>query len=278
MILHVEQKSNKSVSVRLCLFLHKVCSSVLGSNFGTADPCIWNYIEAQYSWGRQTLETFADYAHLEGKYVLDGGCGPGGRTMYYASNGAKEVLGIDIYKPDLDCASEAAKKRGLDNVSFKQASLSEIPLEDETVDLMFMNDVIEHIGTDILDEVLSECKRVLKPGGRLCVEFPPWTGAFAGHLMSYIKLPWVHLLFSEETIKQTLYQIDGEGRVSHEHCLKEYKSLNRLDSKGFKHRIEMLNFKIVNYNERAIRNLKFLKRLPFLGKNMISRVEVVLTR
>lgn len=102
----------------------------------------------------------ARFQHLEGKKVLDIGCGYGFYTDYFRSIGAS-VVGID----GSDKMIEIAKKR-YPECAFSVADITkELPFENTMFDIVFCNQVLMDI-VDI-EIVFSECKRILKPGGIL---------------------------------------------------------------------------------------------------------------
>ncbi|MFQ5716696.1 MAG: methyltransferase domain-containing protein [Nitrospinales bacterium] len=113
-------------------------------------------------------------AHIqEGEVVVDLGSG-GGIDCFIAAKYAGEtgrVIGIDMTEDMLAIASKNAGKvaqnLGYHNIAFKQGFLEEIPLEDESVDLVTSNCVI-NLSTS-KDEVFKEIRRVLKPGGRFVI-------------------------------------------------------------------------------------------------------------
>ena len=95
----------------------------------------------------------------------------------------------------LDLARENQKKAGIENVEFLKGAIENIPLPDNSVDVIISNCVINLSGDK--DRVLSEAFRVLKPGGRFAVsdvvvrgEVPAdvrksmelWVGCIAGAL------------------------------------------------------------------------------------------------
>ncbi len=97
--------------------------------------------------------------------VLDVGCGAGNMIHHLSRYG--QVVGLDIFpKPLLIC-----RGRGY------QAQLGDaahLPYADSSFDLVAVLDVIEHCDDDLL--ALSECQRVLRPGGLLVLTVPafPW--------------------------------------------------------------------------------------------------------
>lgn len=96
------------------------------------------------------------------KIVLDAGCGTG-KFLNILEENSKKYIGIDISNKQLEKAKEKSKKN---NSSFICSNLTNIDIEDNTVDLVISSWVL---GTVIdLDErarCLNELKRVLKPNG-----------------------------------------------------------------------------------------------------------------
>ena len=93
---------------------------------------------------------------------LDAGCGGGRYTLALRSMGIKRMQGIDISPDSITLAS---KMNGFEEneVSFKQASVLDLPFDDESYDLVFSNGVLHH--TTSTSKGLSELYRVLQPGG-----------------------------------------------------------------------------------------------------------------
>ncbi|MBN2093080.1 class I SAM-dependent methyltransferase, partial [candidate division KSB1 bacterium] len=183
-------------SEHACILLNKFFPKV--QTDGRTSP--ESYSEAQYNWAKDGLIYFGDYLELKDKEILDAGCGYGGKTIYYAEQGGKHVIGVDLDEKHINYALEYAAKKNFPNVEFKVANLANLPFESDKFDVILLNDVVEHIKRPILIDVLKECKRVLKKGGRIFIEFPPWTSAFAAHLYDYIDIPWCQFLFSTETL------------------------------------------------------------------------------
>ncbi len=105
--------------------------------------------------------------------VVDLGSGSGVECFIAAEKVGEtgRVIGVDMTDDMLALArssiSQVKAKLGYDNVEFKKGFLEDIPLEDETADLILSNCVI-NLSPD-KRKTFQEIMRVLKPGGRLVV-------------------------------------------------------------------------------------------------------------
>lgn len=132
-----------------------------------------------------------------GEIVLDLGSGGGIDVLLAARRVGPtgKAYGLDMTDEMLALAEENKRKSGLTNVEFLKGEIENIPLPDNSVDVIISNCVI-NLSAD-KDRVLAEAWRVLKPGGRLAVsdivtrgEIPPeirrsielWVGCVAGAL------------------------------------------------------------------------------------------------
>lgn len=133
----------------------------------------------------------------EGETVLDLGSG-GGIDVFLAANKVGptgKVIGIDMTEEMVTKAKATASKHGYKNVEFRLGEIENLPVEDETVDVIISNCVI-NLAPDKL-KVFQEAYRVLKSNGRLMVSdlvtqgelpedvrnsFDAWAGCIAGAL------------------------------------------------------------------------------------------------
>jgi len=139
-----------------------------------------------------------------GETVLDLGSGGGIDVLLSAKRVGPtgKAYGLDMTDEMLALAEENKSKSGLTNVEFLKGEIENIPLPDNSVDVIISNCVINLSGDK--DKVFREALRVLKPGGRFAVsdvvvrgEVPPevrksmelWVGCIAGALeeTDYIK-------------------------------------------------------------------------------------------
>lgn len=99
-----------------------------------------------------------------GDKILENGCGRGDFINAF------KRLGLQCYATDISLnASEM-----LEDILFEKVNLENdrLPYEDDCFDIIFTKSVIEHIYKP--DNFISECYRVLKPGGRIIIMTPDW--------------------------------------------------------------------------------------------------------
>jgi SAM-dependent methyltransferase len=103
---------------------------------------------------------------VAGKRVLDAACGEGyGSHLLSAS--AAEVIGVDL---SMEAVEHARVKYSDSNLSFRQADVTRLPLEDDSVDVVVSFETLEHLAEQ--DEMLAEFRRVLRSDGVLLISSP----------------------------------------------------------------------------------------------------------
>jgi ubiquinone/menaquinone biosynthesis C-methylase UbiE len=140
----------------------------------------------------------ADYLKsysFKGK-VLDLGCGTG----YFSSWIAKTfpdstVIGMDL---NSDVIHSNTEKNLINNLSFAQGDVNQLPFEDDTFDFIHCRFLFLHIST--VDQALSEIKRVLKKGGKFIAHEGCNQSVFTGKpkpAFSFILDAWIQHMMDQ---------------------------------------------------------------------------------
>jgi arsenite methyltransferase len=157
------------------------------------DPALKPAVDASLGCGVPTA--VADLH--DGEIVLDLGSGGGADVLISARRVGPSgtAIGLDMTDEMLSLARANAAEAGIENVEWIKGYLEEIPLPDESVDVVLSNCVI-NLAAD-KRTVLAEAARVLRPGGRFAVsdviadeemdeetrrDMEQWTGCVAGAL------------------------------------------------------------------------------------------------
>ena len=204
-------------------------------NDGSGDALAY----AKWEFGR-AADSLACYAPfytpgdiLFRKKVLDVGCGAGGKSIYYAEKWSADVTGVDLLEKYREQAEAFAMRRRIGSDPEEAGSSDPYRLDQtprgsfrficcdaadtgfpsESYDTIIMNDAFEHLADP--EAVLAECARLLKPGGRVFINFPPYGHPYGEHLSDLIGIPWVHKLFPEqqclEAYRTLAEQLDADG-------------------------------------------------------------------
>jgi len=252
--------------------------------FNLQNDGIKTYAEWQYERGADTVKFFTDvYSEadlFEGKRILDMGCGAGGKSLYYASKGAEKVVGVDLVEKYREESLALAEKVGLtDKFEFVCASAYELPFEDQIFDTIVMNDFMEHV--DKPEKALKEGLRLLAPGGKLLVNFPPYFHPWGAHLSDAIYIPWVQLFFSEKTMISAYEQLvselpDRDSRLNlrfsvNENGEKYISYINKMTLKRYKNILKKLNILPDYYKEVPLRKIfSIFAKIPGLSEIFVK--------
>jgi SAM-dependent methyltransferase len=102
-------------------------------------------------------------SQVAGPRMLEVGCGEGYGTALLAA--AAPIVGVDY-----DALTVAHAASAYPQATFVRANLAALPISSESVDTVATLQVIEHVWNH--PEFVGECRRVLRPGGRLLVTTP----------------------------------------------------------------------------------------------------------
>jgi phosphoethanolamine N-methyltransferase len=116
--------------------------------------------------GPQAVREIMSGVALEGKRVLDIGCGLGGLDQVLLTLGAAHVTGLDVAGLIVEMGQERIRRAGLANrIEIRLVEPGPLPFADNSFDIVFGKDAWLHIPDKAAH--FAEVKRVLKPGGRI---------------------------------------------------------------------------------------------------------------
>ncbi len=248
------------------------------------------YAMWQYQKGEDTIKFYLAHTDTDemfkDKDVLDVGCGAGGKSLYYLTKGANSVTGIDVVEHYEEESKALCEELGLTGFKFYVQDASKTDFADNSFDTIIMNDAMEHVAKP--KEVLNEMFRILKPSGKLYVNFPPYNHPYGAHLSDAIGIPWVQAFFSDKTLIEAYKELvadkeDGESRISfrigkNENGEEYFSYLNKMSIKRFNKLIKETPFKVNYYYEAPLRS--FLKPLckGFTKEYFVKMVVCVLEK
>jgi ubiquinone/menaquinone biosynthesis C-methylase UbiE len=228
---------------------------------------------------------------IDGKSVLEIGCGHGGIIVFAGINGAKRAIGIDLNTYHLSIA-----KRFLDQ-KIKQIGASALPVEfyemnaetlalpDNSIDLILADNVFEHFENP--QNVMRECFRVLAKGGILSISSVPSIYSRHGlHLKHAIKMPWANIFFSEHTICRVVRKLVDDNpplksiypgvdrnpiRVKD---LRAYSDLNGMTYKKLVRIAKTEKFKIIKFTVTPTPKIigHLIHKLPIIRESVIGDI------
>ncbi|HUT42011.1 MAG TPA: class I SAM-dependent methyltransferase [Gammaproteobacteria bacterium] len=140
---------------------------------------------------------------LDGKHILELGCGSAAITRDIATSGAdRKITALEV---DEIAHEKNLQIEDLPNVTFGLAGAEDIPLEDESVDVVFMFKSLHHVPVDLMDQSMREIRRVLKPGGLVYISEP----VFAGEFNEILRLFHDEKLVREAAFSAVKRAVDG---------------------------------------------------------------------
>ena len=121
------------------------------------------------------------YTPKPDEVVLDIGCAWGTFEFVLAGK-VKKIIGLDISEKSIELCNRVAKEKNIVGVEFVCEDARNMSFADESIDTIICADVVEHLYPDIFEDVMKECHRVLKKGGKFII----WTPN-RGHILEILK-------------------------------------------------------------------------------------------
>lgn len=256
-----------------------------------------NYVADRVSGVETYRRLFSEFSPFAGRTVLELGCSSGYLLGAFLERESFEALGADIDGQAL----ERGRSTFGDRIRFVQTTPTSIPLPDRSVDVIYTVDTVEHLSR--AREILTDCHRILRPGGRMLVHFHSWLGPWGAHLEDIIPFPWPQAVFSMDTLLNVAahlydsdeyvpacYWIDPETGARRANPYLDHarweEFLNRMTLRQFERLVRTLPFDVVHarrleFGGRAFgaaRVLKRLAHLPFLDEFLTNALFCVLEK
>jgi SAM-dependent methyltransferase len=169
----------------------------------------WN----AYHGAQAILETLGLAVDLSGKWVLDVGCGLGGKTVYYAEQGAQWVVGLEVSQ---ERARVAAKLAAVHPVGAKVriviGDAARLPFRADLFDCVISTDTWEHLRAPVL--ALRECARVVQPGGTVSISVLPYFSPWGAHAWNWLPLPWIQVLLPRPWLFRLISWLERRQQVN----------------------------------------------------------------
>lgn len=160
----------------------KIAQTQKGCGCGTCGPDASDFAKS-IGYSENELEVIPDGANLglscgnptalaalkQGETVLDLGSGAGFDCFLAADRvgSAGKVIGVDMTPEMIEKAIYNAEKNGIKNVEFRLGEIENLPVADNSVDVVISNCVINL--SPEKQKVFREIYRALKPGGRIAI-------------------------------------------------------------------------------------------------------------
>jgi ubiquinone/menaquinone biosynthesis C-methylase UbiE len=177
---------------------NRPCGALDGSNEDTLA-----YFEAvereRYEHYAPWMREFVNFGQYAGKKILEVGVGQGTDLVQFAKQGA-DVHGIDITRRHLELAARNFEVRGM-RANLQYAAAAAIPFETDSFDVVYSFGVLHC--TDNTVRSISECHRVLKPGGELILA--------VYHTYSFFH---AYTVFVNGVLRGKLWRLGYEGLMS----------------------------------------------------------------
>src|SRR5216684_6466575 len=163
---------------------------------GDATVAAWRKWHAHIAaFTRGATDAILEAAQLRpGIRVLDLASGVGDPALSIAAKIAPSgrVTATDLGPGMISLAEELAHKKGLTNIEFREASAESLPFEDGSYDVLTCRFGIMFFPD--LPRALRECRRVLKPGGRVVFgawgkKEQPFFTTMAGSVLKHVPVP-----------------------------------------------------------------------------------------
>jgi len=259
-----------------------------------ADYQAWRDTSLARSWSR-----FSD-DNVNGRDVLDFGCGNGPLSLYLgAEKSPKSITGVDLYPDAIQRAETALSTMPSAPpipVNFVVGTAEKLPFDDNSFDTVLAFDCLEHVMAP--RDIIADWARVLRPGGRVLIEWFPFAGPYGPHMEALLPMPWAHFLFGERAMYEAAEMIYDDPEFTPRHwdldaagnklpnkwrswrSFEEHGYVNELTTSAFRKMAKDENFKFTRFERHGLFSSKaalapitgLAARIPLFGELVTSHV------
>lgn len=124
--------------------------------------------------GNAGLDRGLDWLCENAQRVLDFGCGNGVLLLLCALRGAKELWGVDLSPAALTNARGRFDRAGI-SVNLQAGGVEALEqLASDSFDAVLLSNILDNLYPEDAMELLAQCRRLLRPGGRILIKLNPW--------------------------------------------------------------------------------------------------------
>jgi SAM-dependent methyltransferase len=205
---------------------------------------------------------------IQGKRILDFGCGPGWQAVAMKIAGAASVDAVDINEGWLDHGRALLKTHGVSGVTFSTQPQGQY---DIVISLCGM----EHFGDP--EAVFRQMCSLSRNQVIICFG-EPWFSPYGTHMCGTTRLPWLNLIFSERTLinVRNLYPDGKDGATRFSEIL---GGLNKMTIKRFEAIVKSdPAMKIERLQLVGVKGLPIVTQVPVLRELMTNACTCILQR
>lgn len=212
-------------------------------------------------------------ATVSGKRVADFGCGLGAQAIALAGSYDCRVVGIDTNPRALAEASRLACEWRLDHerLSFCDCTSPELF---GTFDVVISQNAMEHYPQP--DAALASMRSLLRPGGQILLTFGnPWFAPWGSHMQFFCRVPWVNLLFREQTVMSVRASFRSDGARRYEDV---ESGLNKMTLRKLEGLLANSRLDVDTVRYHGVRRQDWISGVPWLRELLVNQVTCRLTR
>jgi SAM-dependent methyltransferase len=205
---------------------------------------------------------------IQGKRILDVGCGFGFQSLEFWRRGAQSVVGLDTNVAAVIRANAMAVEHG----AAPAVHFTDVLPPDAagTFDVAVSQNAMEHFPDP--SAVLKAMISAVRPDGDLLITFgPPWYSPYGAHMHFFTKLPWLNVLFSEDSVMRARARFRSDGATRYEDV---ESGLNRMSVRKFERLLQSHGLRIGFARYECVKSADFLGRIPILRELFINHVAV----